>query len=199
MRITRVYTKAGDRGTTRLVGGVEVGKDDPRIESYGTVDELNAIVGLVRVALRSAPIADRDRLDAELDEIQHDLFNVGTDLATRPADRWEGMFRAGDPEITRLEESMDAMNESLEPLREFILPGGGPVGAQLHQARTVCRRAERAVVRLLHAEPDADLDAVLRYVNRLSDWFFVAGRWAAKAAGEPETLWRNPNARPRRS
>ena len=109
------------------------------------------------------------------------------------------MFRTTDAEITRLEVSMDAMNEELPPLQEYVLPGGGPVGAFLHQARTVCRRAERHIVGLIQIEPDCDQAAVLRYVNRLSDWFFVAGRWAAKEAGEPETLWRNPNSRPKRS
>lgn len=201
MRITKVYTRTGDRGRTRLVGGQEVGKDDARIESYGTVDELNAIVGLVRIAARTSAIPDeaRLRLDGQLDEIQHELFDVGSDLATRPADRWATMVRIGDAAITRLEQEMDAFNVDLPPLEEFVLPGGGPVGAFLHQARTVCRRAEREIVRLIRAEPDADQDAVLRYVNRLSDWFFVAGRWAALQAGEPETLWRNPNKRPRRS
>ncbi len=201
MRITKVYTRAGDRGRTRLVGGPEVGKDDPRIESYGTVDELNAIVGLVRIALRGSATSEdaRAKIDGQLDEIQHELFDVGSDLATRPGDRWATMVRLGEPSIQRLEDEMDALNLDLPPLEEFVLPGGGPAGAFLHQARTVCRRAEREIVRLIRVEPDADQDAVLRYVNRLSDWFFVAGRWAALQAGEPETLWRNPNKRPKRS
>jgi cob(I)alamin adenosyltransferase len=193
MRITRVYTRTGDKGTTRLVGGQEVAKDHPRINAYGTVDELNAIIGIVRVFNRqSGAGADAvGRIDTMLHAIQNDLFNVGSDLATRPADRWEGMYRVGGDDVKRLEEWIDVLNEDVGPLKEFILPGGGPVGAFLHQARTVCRRAERELVALLRDEPDTG-EGAMRYLNRLSDYLFVAGRWAAKQLGEPEFLWERP-------
>lgn len=189
MRITKVYTRTGDKGLTRLVGGQKVPKDDVRIEAYGTTDELSSVLGIVRVELaRSTADADeRAWLDARLVEIQHDLFNVGSDLATRAEDRWEGQRLVGDADVKRLEDEIDAMNAILEPLEEFILPGGGPVGAHLHQGRTVCRRAERRVITLSGVE---EINPVtVRFLNRLSDWLFVAGRWVGKAMGEPETLW----------
>jgi len=189
MRITKVYTRNGDKGGTSLVGGVKVRKDDLRIESYGTVDELSATVGVSRAELARASFEDgvAERLDTQLATIQHDLFNLGADLATRKADRWEGMrlVEAGDTE--RLEHEIDAMNEDLAPLADFILPGGGPVGATLHLARTVCRRAERITVALAERE---DLgDQAVPFLNRLSDWLFVASRWIALQAGEREVLW----------
>lgn len=189
MRITKVYTRTGDQGMTRLVGGQQVPKDDVRIDAYGTTDELNAIVGLVRmeIARASWPTAERDQLDGQLERIQNDLFNLGSDLATRSADRWPGMRRLDSGDVERLEAEIDAMNESIPPLEEFILPGGGPPSAFLHQARTVCRRAERRSITLAGAE---DIDSLtIKYLNRLSDWLFVAGRWAAKAGGETEVLW----------
>mgnify|MGYP000424258262 FL=1 len=189
MRITKVYTRTGDKGLTRLVGGQKVSKDDARIEAYGTTDELNSILGIVRTELARSTADDTARtwLDARIAEIQHDLFNAGSDLATRAADRWEGqrLVHAGD--VKRLEDEIDHMNGILEPLKEFILPGGGPVGAYLHQARTVCRRAERRVITLGGLE-EINAEAVI-YLNRLSDWLFVAGRWVGKAMGEPEFLW----------
>jgi cob(I)alamin adenosyltransferase len=193
MRITRVYTRTGDKGTTRLVGGQVVSKDHVRIAAYGTIDELNAIVGLVRVFnTRSGASPDAvARIDTMLHRIQNDLFNVGSDLATRPEDRWEGMYRVGDTDVKQLEDWIDALNDDVGPLREFILPGGGPVGAFLHQARTVCRRAERELVALMREEPESG-EGPMRYVNRLSDYLFVAGRWAAKQLGEPEFLWERP-------
>ena len=194
MRITKVYTRVGDKGSTQLVGGAKVPKSHVRIRAYGTVDELNAVLGLART-FNARSEADAEviaRLDDMLHRIQNDLFNVGADLATRPADRWEGMVLVDDDSVTRLEQWIDDLNEDLGPLKEFILPGGGPVGAFFHQARTVCRRAEREVVELLDAEPDADATA-LRYLNRLSDHLFVAGRWAAQALGEDEYLWERPS------
>lgn len=198
MRITKVYTRVGDRGETRLVGGRKVPKDDPRIEAYGTVDELNAVVGLVRVFVARAggPEEHAVTVDTMLADVQNELFVVGSDLATRASDRWEGMVRVGDAEITRIERWIDQLNEELPPLEEFILPGGGVVGAFLHQARTVCRRAERRVLTLLRAEPEVGEDC-LRYLNRLSDFFFVLGRWVARAHGEPEVYWKNPSSRSR--
>ncbi len=189
LRITKVYTKQGDQGMTRLVGGQKVRKDDLRIEAYGTVDELNAVLGIVRVEIDRArsPLKASALLDERLDRIQNDLFNLGSDLATRIEDRWEAMRVMGEADVVRLEDEIDDMNAILEPLKEFILPGGGPVSAFLHQARTVCRRAERDCVRLAQAE-EVNPHAI-KYLNRLSDWLFVAGRWVARAMGEPEHLW----------
>jgi len=198
MRITRVYTRTGDQGLTRLAGGQQVPKDHVRIEAYGTVDELNAVLGLVRTfnTRSGAEPAAVATLEAMLHRIQNDLFNVGSDLATLPADRWQDMVMVEDEDVARLEGWIDQLNADIGPLREFILPGGGPVGAFFHQARTVCRRAERSLVSLQRVEPELDLRA-LRYLNRLSDWAFVAGRWAAQALGEPEYLWeRKPRPAP---
>jgi cob(I)alamin adenosyltransferase len=197
MLITRVYTKTGDKGETRLVGGQTVPKDHVRIASYGTTDELNSIIGIVRWHNRTSGAATEAvaRIDEMLHRVQNDLFNVGSDLATRPEDRWEGMVRVNEADITRLEAWIDTLNDDVGPLREFILPGGGPVGAFLHQGRTVCRRAEREVVALLRAEPDTDA-MPMKYLNRLSDFLFVLGRWAAKQLGEPEFLWDRPRPGP---
>jgi cob(I)alamin adenosyltransferase len=189
MRITKVYTRFGDKGGTSLVGGAKVRKDDLRIESYGTVDELSATVGLARTELARSSFEEGvdERLDGQLATIQHDLFNLGADLATRKGDRWEGMRLIEPRDTKRLEEEIDAMNEDLQPLADFILPGGGPVGATLHLARTVCRRAERITVALSDRE---DLgDQAVPFLNRLSDWLFVASRWIALQAGEREVLW----------
>jgi len=188
MRISRVYTRVGDRGTTRLVGGAEVQKDDPRIEATGTVDELNAVIGLAR------SFNANERLDAILDAIQHDLFNVGADLSTPAAARWENVVRVGDEDVTRLEKLIDELNAGLPELREFILPGGGRTGSALHQCRTVCRRAERRTHTLGRLDPTVGTGC-LRYLNRLSDLLFVLCRWAAKELGEPEHFWKNPNSR----
>lgn len=193
MRITKVYTRTGDGGQTRLVGGQKVPKDHVRIEAYGTVDELNAVLGLARTFNGSSG-AELDairRIDEILARIQNDLFNVGSDLATRATDRWPGMFRVGDEDVTRLEGWIDVLNDALPPLKEFILPGGGEVGAFLHQGRTVCRRAERRVWSLMQVEEDVG-EGCLRYLNRLSDLLFVLGRWAAKALQEEEFYWQKP-------
>lgn len=193
MRITKVYTRTGDHGQTRLVGGAAVAKDDIRIEAYGTVDELNAVLGLARTFnTRSGSAADaRDRIDGLLARIQNELFNVGSDLATPAASRWEGMHRVDEPEWRQLEADIDDLNADLAPLKEFILPGGGEVGAFLHQARTVCRRAERITVTLGRMDPTVGEGCAI-YLNRLSDFLFVLGRWAAQALGEPEVFWQKP-------
>jgi cob(I)alamin adenosyltransferase len=191
--ITRVYTRLGDRGETALVGGRRVPKDSPRIVAYGTVDELNAVVGLVRVfngeGLRGRG-SRRQRhqwLDATLRKIQNQLFDVGSELAT-PADaEYEGMFKIGDGEVAELETIMDDCQKDLAPLKSFILPGGGRIHGFLHLARTVCRRAEREVLALSRVEPIGG--GPLRYLNRLSDLFFVLGRWVGKHMGEQEYLW----------
>lgn len=187
--ITRVYTRTGDTGETALVGGRRVPKDSPRIAAYGTLDELNAVVGLARVfnEERARKSARHRRLDAVLRTIQNQLFDLGSELATPPDAAWEGMFRVGAPEVRGLEELMDRCQKDLAPLKSFILPGGGRIHGFLHQARTVCRRAEREVLALSRVEPVGEWP--LRYLNRLSDAFFVLGRWVGKHLGEREYLW----------
>ena len=191
--ITRVYTRTGDGGETALVGGARVPKDSPRIVAYGTLDELNAAVGLARVfnaermTERGAGRERHRRLDEVLKKIQNQLFDLGSELATPPEAFYDGMFRVGAEEVKALEQLIDVCQKDLEPLNSFILPGGGRVSAFLHQCRTVCRRAERLVLRLSREE-DIGLRP-LRYLNRLSDLFFVLSRWIAKHSGEPEYLW----------
>lgn len=186
--IHRVYTRGGDRGETSLVGGQRVSKDDDRIEAYGTVDELNAVVGLVRVELADAAVLPE--LDRTLLRVQHALFNLGGALATHLDDRRPDAPAVRDEDVARLEEAMDEANRSLPALTSFVLPGGSRLNALLHLARTVCRRAERAAVRLLRAGGCHGVD--VRYLNRLSDAFFVWSRQAAHALGHDEVLWR-PN------
>ncbi len=189
VRITKVYTRTGDTGTTRLVGGKKVAKDAARIEAYGTLDELNAVVGLARVfnddLKPELPAAAH--VDDILRQLQNELFDLGSELAT-PADfSYDGMFRVGEQEVNGLERLIDACQQDLEPLNSFILPGGGKVGGFLHQARTVCRRAERDILRLSHEEELSPWP--LTYVNRLSDLLFVLSRWVSHKLGEPEYLW----------
>lgn len=189
MRITKVYTRTGDAGKTRLAGGQQVWKDSLRVEAYGTVDELNATVGVVRVmnAEMSGAHAQADELEEELRWIQNKLFDIGSILATVPGQTFKNMPQVSGTDATRLEKSIDRCQKDLEPLKEFILPGGGKVSGFLHQARTVCRRAERLCVRLSREEPVDP--AIIKFVNRLSDALFVFARWAAKTQGEPEFLW----------
>ena len=189
VRITKVYTRTGDRGDTALVGGKRVPKDSPRIDAYGTIDELNSIVGLARVFNDESLDAGEAHqfLDEVLCQLQDELFDLGSELATPPEFFQEGMYRAGADEVTRLEKWIDQCQKDLDPLKSFILPGGGRIGAYLHQCRTVCRRAERDILRLSREEeinPN-----VIKYVNRLSDLFFVLSRWIAKQTGEQEYLW----------
>ena len=189
VRINKVYTRTGDRGETALVGGHRVPKDSLRIEAYGTIDELNSIVGLARVFNEESLDAGEAHrfLDEVLCQVQDELFDLGSELATPPEFFQQGMYRVGSGEIARLEKLMDKCQKDLEPLKSFILPGGGRVGAYLHQCRTVCRRAERDVLRLSRGE-EINSD-VIKYVNRLSDLFFVLSRWIAKQTGEREYLW----------
>jgi cob(I)alamin adenosyltransferase len=189
IRITRVYTRTGDQGDTALVGGTRVPKDNARIEAYGTIDELNAILGLARVFNHesSAPQPARERLEAILKSLQNELFDLGSELATPSESSYEGMFRVSEEDVTGLEKIIDQCQEDLEPLNSFILPGGGRVSGFLHQGRTVCRRAERIVLRLGREEPIGPWP--LRYLNRLSDLLFVLSRWIGKHAGETEYLW----------
>jgi cob(I)alamin adenosyltransferase len=194
IRITRVYTRTGDRGETALVGGQRVPKDAPRIEAYGTVDELNAALGLAR-AFNAERLAEGEAprwLDEVLRRLQNELFDLGSELATPPEAAYAGMFRVGPEEVKALEALIDRCQRDLEPLRSFVLPGGGRLGAALHQGRTVCRRAEREVLRLSRGEPVGEWP--LAYLNRLSDLLFVLSRWAARRLGEKEYLWERPLA-----
>ena len=190
MRITKVYTKTGDKGITGLVDGSRVPKNHPRIEAYGTVDELNAIIGIIRTFLAEAQTEQPlSVLDECLYQIQNDLFNVGADLATPKDTRWENMALITEKSITHLENQIDSLNEDLPPLKEFILPGGGKVGAFFHQARTVARRAERDIISLMQNDETIEI-LPMTYLNRLSDYLFVAGRWAAKQLNEKEYFWK---------
>jgi cob(I)alamin adenosyltransferase len=195
IRITRVYTRRGDRGETDLVGGARVPKDSARIDAYGTVDELNAALGVARAvnaAERGRPGVRRD-LEAVLRKLQNELFDLGGELATPAAEFRPGMFRVGADEVTALETLMDRCQKDLKPLRSFVLPGGGRVSAFLHVARTVCRRAERDVLRLMRSEDIREWP--LAYLNRLSDLLFVLSRWVGHHRGEREFLWERPLAR----
>jgi cob(I)alamin adenosyltransferase len=189
VRITRVYTRTGDRGETALVGGKRVPKDSLRIEAYGTIDELNSIVGLAR-AFNEEKLADGEAhrfLDTLLRQIQDELFDLGSELATPPDFFQEGMYRISESEVKKIEQLIDECQEELEPLKSFVLPGGGRIGAYLHQCRTVCRRAEREILRLSRAEELSEWP--IKYVNRLSDLFFVLSRWISKKTGKDEYLW----------
>lgn len=196
LAINRVYTRQGDGGETSLVGGQRLPKDSARIACYGTVDELNAFVGVARAGAveMSARAPRMAELAAILLRVQHELFNLGSILATLPEDVHPKQPRVTDVEIRRLEAEMDRMNEDLSPLRSFVLPGGSRIDAELHVARTVCRRAERECVALGRLESVACQvpPEAVRYLNRLSDAFFVWSRWAGHIAGAPETLW-EPN------
>ena len=189
VRLSRIYTKTGDEGQTRLVGGQLVEKDNPRIESYGTVDELNAFVGMARLsaAAQAGPAAE---LAVILLRVQHELFNLGSLLATKPEDLHPRQPRITEPDVVRLEQEIDRFNAVLGALHSFVLPGGTRLNTELHACRTICRRAERSLVALSRTEavpPEA-----LRYLNRLSDALFVWSRWACHAADVAEVLWQ-PN------
>ena len=188
VKITKVYTRTGDTGQTGLVGGKRLPKDHPRIEAYGTVDELNSLIGIVLSFLEQKKASKRSlKLKLILKAIQQKLFDIGSELATLPGDEYEGQVNLQPEDVNLLEEIIDAMNDELEPLKSFILPGGTPLNSFLHQARTVCRRAEREVIRLNHV--DLVSPEIIKYLNRLSDFLFVSGRWVAETLGEKETLW----------
>lgn len=183
----KIYTRSGDDGGTALFGGGRVPKSHARVEAYGTVDELNAVVGRAIVS-----VVDPD-IVARLGGVQHDLFTLGSDLATPPAQ--EGRKRPVTPSlptdrVSEMEDWIDAADEELAPLRAFVLPGGSPGAAALHLARTVCRRAERRVVRLADTEPVGD--QVLPYLNRLSDLLFNFARLENHRAGIPDAEWEKP-------
>ena len=170
----KIYTKTGDRGQTSLFGGTRVSKDDARIEAYGTVDELNSFIGLARASALPSDV------DAQLLQVQADLFDIGARLASPGTSRFAGV---SEERITDLEHAIDAMESELAPLTSFILPGGSLGAAQLHVARTICRRAERRVVALENE------DTTITYLNRLSDYLFVAARFANLRDGTPDVPW----------
>jgi len=178
--LTKIYTRGGDGGQTSLGDGERVSKNDLRVAAYGSVDETNSVIGLVRLHTTGD-------VDAMLSRIQNDLFDLGADLCTPEAGRKnEGALRIVDSQVERLEREIDAMNESLQPLRSFILPGGAPAAAHLHHARTVARRAERLVCGL--AEGESVNLAAIRYINRLSDHLFVLAR-VLNDNGANDVLW----------
>ena len=183
--LNRIYTRTGDKGTTALVTGERRSKCDLRIEAYGTVDETNACIGLARLHTASDPT-----LDAMLARIQNDLFDLGADLATPQESLKPGRdaLRIAENQVQRLEQEIDSLNAALSPLRSFILPGGTPLAAALHLARTVCRRAERLSVELIERQNETVAPEALKYLNRLSDFLFVAAR-AANDGGKSDVLW----------
>jgi cob(I)alamin adenosyltransferase len=176
-RLSKIYTRTGDDGSTGLGDGTRVGKDSARVAAYGTVDELNSAIGIVLAC------AIDERMREVLTQVQHDLFDLGGELCI------PGMAMVHATDIDRLEQTLDAFNENLPPLKDFILPGGGMAAAQCHLARTICRRAEREVVTL--ARHDAVRPEAMRYLNRLSDLLFVLARVLARASGHGEVLWQH--------
>jgi cob(I)alamin adenosyltransferase len=177
-RLSKIYTRTGDDGSTGLGDGARVGKDSLRVEAYGTVDELNSVLGMVLA--NELPAAVRDALV----QAQHDLFDLGGELCLPP-----GTALMADADIDRLEQLLDGFNADLPALKDFILPGGGIAAAHCHLARTVCRRAERVVVALSRTDPVRP--PCIRYLNRLSDLLFVLARVLAREAGAGEVLWKH--------
>ena len=192
LALNRIYTKRGDTGETSLAGGQRVSKDSARIDAYGTVDELNAFTGLAVVSCQEL-VAHDPRIGlllVILRRVQHELFNLGSILATLPEDVHPKQARVTAAEVLQLEREIDAMNEELPSLRSFVLPGGTRINAELHVTRTICRRAERLLIALSRTEqvpPEA-----IQYLNRLSDAMFVWSRWVNHVLGAPEILW-EPN------
>jgi cob(I)alamin adenosyltransferase len=183
VRLNKIYTRTGDDGTTGLGSGDRRRKDDLRVEAYGTVDEANAAIGLARLSS-----ADDKQIDAMLSAIQNDLFDLGADLSTPPSDKplGYGPLRIVEAQVDRLEREIDRLNADLAPLSSFVLPGGTPAAASLHLARTIARRAERLMVALAAKEPVGA--PALKYINRLSDFLFVASRYVNEKA-DGEVLW----------
>ena len=185
VKLNKIYTKTGDDGTTGLVSGPRRTKDDLRVEAYGTIDEANSAIGLARLHTTSLP-----ELDGMLMLIQNDLFDLGADLATPDTGEPPAYepLRIVETQVDRVERDIDQLNAALEPLKSFILPGGSPAAAHLHLARTIARRAERLMVALARTDGEIVSEAAMKYVNRLSDFLFVAARHA-NARGHADVLW----------
>ncbi|MEX0830107.1 MAG: cob(I)yrinic acid a,c-diamide adenosyltransferase [Nitrospirales bacterium] len=189
MRISKVYTRTGDTGKTRLAGGQEVWKDSVRVEAYGTVDELNSMLGLTRASNEQSGL-NREAshfIENTLKWTQNKLFDLGGILATAPGESFPNMPTVTAQDVAHIEHLIDECQKDLAPLKEFILPGGGQISSLLHVARTICRRAERVCVTLSKEEPVTP--EIVRFLNRLSDALFVFARWVAKKQGEAELLW----------
>ena len=193
VRITTVHTGAGDGGKTRLLDGTEVGKEDPRVRLYGTIDEVNSQLGVVRMELNrmpGVPVEARNSADEAMGRVQQELFDIGGECSCTPGKLPEQMVLIGSDAGDRLVAEMDSWLEELEPLESFIMPTGSPPVATLHVSRTVARRAERHACSLRETDgDDAVRGEVVSYLNRLSDWMFVLGRWISRMAGEEEVLW----------
>ena len=194
VRITRVHTGTGDGGETSLLDGKKVGKESPRVGLYGTIDELNSQIGVVRMEFERMPGVTRFHRPGEADEalyrVQQELFDIGGECACSPGKLPEQMVLVGMNECDRLIQEMDEWIKELQPLKSFILPMGSAPVAFLHVARTVARRAERKACNLRQIEGEGSVrDEVICYLNRISDWLFVMGRWIAKNTGEEEVLW----------
>lgn len=189
LHLNRIYTRAGDSGETRLVGGQRVPKDDARIECYGTVDELNSFIGVARARASAEP--DLAKFCQQLKRVQNELFNLGSILATLPEDVHPKQPRVTEADVKQLEHEIDECNAVLPSLRSFVLPGGSALDADLHVCRTVCRRAERLLIRLSRKEQVAP--EAIQYLNRLSDALFVWSRWVNHILHSAESLW-EPNA-----
>ena len=190
IRINKVYTRTGDAGRTRLIGGEKRWKDDARVEAYGTVDELNSEIGLCRELLKEQKEDQFSPLICFLKSVQNELFNLGSQLAAAEDRDTENLPQLSDDAISKLETEIDTVNESLSELTSFVLPGGSVINAQFHMARNVCRRAERRTVTLSRNETVVPEN--IRYLNRLSDALFVWSRWVSHILGDTENFW-NPN------
>jgi cob(I)alamin adenosyltransferase len=193
VRITKVHTGAGDGGRTRLLDGTEVGKEHPRVRLYGTIDEVNSQIGVVRMELNRMPgisNESRNSADAAMGRVQQELFDVGGECSCTPGKLPEQMVLIGSDTGDRLVAEMNSWLENLDPLESFIMPTGSPPVATLHVARTVARRAERHACSMRDIDGDGAVrDEVISYLNRLSDWMFVLGRWITRMTGEEEMLW----------
>lgn len=188
VRLTKIYTRTGDKGKTALVGGQRVDKFDPRVETYGTIDELNACIGLIRTSADTGTSPElRNALLPTLQRIQNALFDIGSLVATAAEDRPSDKRRFTAAWSRYLENRIDDMQKDLEPLDSFVLPGGSVLNAQSHLARTVCRRAERTLWHLHQTDPLPE--EIPRFVNRLSDYLFVLSRWVSSREGKAEYLW----------
>jgi cob(I)alamin adenosyltransferase len=190
VRLTRIYTKTGDQGGTTLASGEKISKAAGRLEAYGTVDELNSWMGLLRDQVRLQKVFEGHWLDLSLERIQNELFDLGGELATPSKSlNIERQRVVSKDDVTCLEEEIDSINENLKPLANFVLPGGHTCNSTAHLARTVCRRAERELVRLRIDEPDIRGETQM-YLNRLSDWLFVISRFISQQLGCAEVLWK---------